>query len=228
MRNLFVGAVLSVCVAGSADAALFDFNGLTAGTASSSLPITLGGITVTVTATGGAGTVGVLDTDSDAGAANDPDLRSPFDDVDGNLPSTSFGNALIVQEGGNAGPDDNAGGGTLTFTFSTPVTIGFVDLLDIEERSSITLSGAGTPVTQIGSVDNSGYTNFSGGGDGPNQFKRFTFDQSGVSTMTVIFGGSGAVGQFAAAIPVPAALPLLALGLGGLGYAARRQKRRAA
>jgi len=230
-------AAVGLMAAGTAEAALFDFSKLKESNENGGsdpndinnqngpFEFTAFGVTVTVTASGGSDFVGVLDTTAgSAGTENDPDLTSPFDDVDDgdDVVDTAFGNALIVQESGSGVPDDNARGGTLSFSFSRAMSFDYVDLLDIEETTTIKLFDAGDAelASLSGEVVNNGLPN-----NGPNQWKRFDFDTGGVFKMTVDFGGSGAVGQFAAAVALPPAALALAFGLGGLGYAARRQRR---
>ena len=177
-----------------------------------------GGLTGDVTATGGTSQAVVFDTDAPTGG--DLDLGSPFEDVDNPGVFRGFGNALIVQE--NAGdpivPDD-AVGGTLTFAFDEFVTLNSISLLDVEEGTTVTLFDdiGGILASQSGGVTNSGLP-----GNGPNQFIEFVFNTSGVQSFTVDFEGSGAVGEFeAAVVPLPASLVLFLSALAGLGFVSR-------
>jgi len=89
-------AAVGLMAAGTAEAALFDFSKLKESNENGGsdpndinnqngpFEFTAFGVTVTVTASGGSDFVGVLDTTAgSAGTENDPDLTSPFDDVDG-------------------------------------------------------------------------------------------------------------------------------------------------
>ena len=217
MRGFFATCSLSLLLATNANAALFDFSDFSAGTIAPSLSNSV----FSVTASGGIDEVGVLKTVAPSvGTANDPDLKSPFENVDNASDVRAFGNALIIQDNKTGGPDDNAGGGNLTFTFVNAVTIDRVDLLDIEERSTIKLFDAENNLLAklSGQVDNKGLPN-----DGPNQFKSFFFDTAGVSKMQVKLRGSGAVGEFTAQVPLPAGGLMLLSGLGGLAIYRRRR-----
>jgi len=217
MRGFIATCAVSLVMATSASAALFDFKDLTAGTIAKNVSTP----DFSVTATGGINKVGVLKTLAPSvGTKNDPDLKSPFENVDNPKDVRSFGNALIIQENKKGGPDDNARGGKLTFMFTSAVTINSVELLDIEERSKIELfdEDGGLLAKKFGKVDNAGLPK-----NGPNQFKSFFFDTSDVSKMVVSLKGSGAVGQFTAQVPLPAGGLLLLTGLGGLALHRRRR-----
>lgn len=175
------------------------------------------GVSGNLATIGGINLAWVYDTNGNTGA--DPDLKGPFEDVDNAGVFSDFGNALIIQENSTVPADDNAGGGTMTFSFDVPIFIGFVDLLDIEELTSIFINGV---LAASGQTDNAGLPN-----DGPNQFKRLALNIPNVSVMAIEFGGSGAIGQFSvsAPVPIPPALPLFASALAALGLAGWRRRR---
>jgi len=231
VSSFVCSAAFALLVAAPASAVTADFSPLTPGALiPENTDVNLGdGVFATITAGKGKKDrrAAVLDTDSTAastGAGNDPDLFSPFQDVDGNLPDTSFGNAVIVQEKGSSIPDDQAGGGFLEFVFATLVGITHVDLLDVEEGTTVELfDGTGGLLdTMTGGVNSSGLTGLNPPTGPVNQFKRFAFAVDGVKTLLVTFEGSGAVGEIevfgtdgqTGTIPVPFGLPLLASAFG--------------
>lgn len=249
IRALALGAALGMSGLG-AQASILDFSGtdFTPGTVVSGSPLDFGGgVTGVVTTTGPSGQVSVIDTEeasfANGGTARDRDLQSPFQRVlpdgtpaDGGTVTNefaSFGNALIIQSNNEPVPDDQAGGGIMRFTFNQIVQIRFIDLLDIEELSSISIDGM-----QVGDalkVNNSGCTGLYSGtvpnltcsGDGPNQFMRFFVNQAVNTDLEITFGGSGAVGQIAL-VPLPAAVLLMLGGIGGLAGVRHIQRRKAA
>ncbi|MEM8775327.1 MAG: VPLPA-CTERM sorting domain-containing protein [Pseudomonadota bacterium] len=220
MKHTLLAAAFCVGAASSAQAStLVDFSAFSAGDVVSGAFDFGGGLTGMLTATGGIGDAVIFDTNNVTGG--DFDLGSPVTNVDNAADVRNFGNVLIVQE--NAGAPDDAVGGTLTFVFDNPIILESIALLDVEEGTSI-FDEDGQIAT--GGVDNSGLVNAAGDGDGPNQFIEFTFTNESLTTLTVDFAGSGAVGEFrASVVPVPAALPLLIGGLGLMGYVGRRRKK---
>ena len=83
---------------------------------------------ITVSATGGANKAMVFDTAHPTGG--DTDLRTPGSGA-GN--DSALGKVLIISEDGHSNdPDDNWGGGTITFDYDTPVSIDGVRILDID------------------------------------------------------------------------------------------------
>ncbi|MEP3677061.1 MAG: cadherin-like domain-containing protein [Sulfitobacter sp.] len=57
---------------------------------------------------------------------------------DSDLATSNLNNVLIISEDGDSSdPDDNAAGGSLTFSFDDPVTIKSLTFLDIEETATI-------------------------------------------------------------------------------------------
>jgi hypothetical protein len=94
------------------------------------------------------------------------------------------GNALIITEDGVASnPDDNAKGGTITFTFPKPyVYVDSIGLLDNDEGTSFTVYTSDGGITQI--VDGNG---------GDNSFELVKIGKPGVTKIVVLSNGSGAI-----------------------------------
>jgi len=103
---------------------------------------------------------------------------------DTDLADDTEGMVLIISEDGNQNdPDDNGGGGTLTFGFDTVVTIDSIGLFDLEEQGTIRMWDVSDKLV----VDRDMVTMVDG------EKKRMTFDQSSVSKMEIYFKGSGAL-----------------------------------
>lgn len=131
---------------------------------------------------------------------------------------TGFGGALIISEsetvaGVELDPaDDNARGGTITFAFGNAVRLLGFDILDDAE---ITVVAGGVSNTFDVAADG-GFGSFDLTGLGYNNVTSLTFDFN---------GASGAIDNLSvSAVPVPAALPLLLAGIGGLAFMGRRRK----
>ena len=170
--------------------------------------------TASVSNTGGGPDLALI-FDSMSPTGGDDDLESPFTNVDDPFDMMSFGNVLIISEDGDVNdPDDEAGGGSITFTFDNAINLSSIALLDGEEDISVSTSAG---------------FNQSGFGGPDNTFDIAEINQSGIVSFTVTFGGSGAIGAFdaqLAPVPLPATLPMLAFGLAGAGYVMRRQQRK--
>lgn len=161
----------------------------------------------------------------DTAATNtaDPDLEIDFLNDGTGIADPTFrpGNVLIIQNPTTAPTlDDNRFGGSITFDF-TSGPVGFTGFTVVDDASiTVTATLFGGVMTNLG--------NFSVGLD--RGFEVFSFAEiAGVTSLKFDFGtASGAIDglTFATptAVPVPAALPLLLAGLGGLGFAARRRK----
>lgn len=178
------------------------------------------GITGTITTTGGLGTAQVYDTGNSGGL--DTDLESPQnssgDTYDG-------GNALMIATGTSTetNPNDHGGGGTIVFAFQQDVIFSGITLIDGENNQQISVTtnlGTLPPPLDIPVVQ------------GDDMFDVYVLNPSvTVNTITVNFGGSGALDRLVLenpnfqAIPVPAGLPLLVSGIGVFGLLRSRRKR---
>ncbi len=232
LKHTMIAAIAAGGLTTAAHAAVFDFNDAAfLDTTVDSVTTADGSIVAnltTVRGTGGNATAGIaaiFDTENAANAPSNNDSDGDRDLVEsglnfGQFQGTGFGGALIVSETGTTAgvalrpADDNAGGGSITFSFiGTLVNLISVDILD---DATITVTSAdSTAVVSHSVAANNGF------GVG---FDLSAF--SNVSSVKFDFNGaSGAIDNFTvAAVPVPAALPLLLAGLGGLGLMRRRRK----
>ena len=114
-------------------------------------------------------------------------------------------------------PNDDLFGGTITFNFDRIVDLLSFDFVDTEPNGNELFATGFNNGSQVGS---------SGAlvaGDG--QFGTFTAGLFGIDSVEFAFGGSGALDNLTiAAVPVPAALPMLLGGLGLFGVMGWRRK----
>jgi len=216
MYKYLAASVAAVFIAGSAQAAVFDFEtGFSGGDTPAS--VTAGGVTATVS-TGDAGHPAMI-YDTGVLTGGDTDLVADFALVGTSVFDYDPGNIMIISEDGDSSdPDDDRNGGVLMFTFlGTLVDLTSVDIFDAESGGNEidiwvngleVITGLVTGNHKYDTVDLSAFT--------------------GVNSVWFEFGGSGAIDNLAfeapAPVPVPAALPLLMAGLGSLGFVARRRK----
>lgn len=231
-KTMLFASAASVGFATTSFAATVDFAAFSEGTVLGLGTNLGGGIVADISAVGGINQAVVFDTrPGSTSTGNDPDLTSPFADAEGNLPSRSFGNALIVQENQNGGPDD-AVPGELTFVFAQEVSLTSLFMLDSESGSTAKLFSNGSLVKSFMlDASNESDTNNTSTN---NEFTFLDFEGAVGDTLEVFFNGSGALGEFVASIPpgnnpnpvpLPASLPLLLVGAGAFAAMRRRKNR---
>ena len=218
MFKFAMAATAAVVVGGAAQAAVFDFEEFTHGQAVNTL--SAGGVTATVTVESNGDVDQAVAFDTALSGTADPDLEAPF----GGTGPTDPGKVLIISEDG--GPDDERFGGKITFAFDQLVSLMSFDAFD----------GARYEVTALaGDVFLDDDDNVVTGDNLSNTFEIPGFDMVQFVTFELFDAGEGAsgaidnltfeaVGMPPAPIPVPAALPLMLVGLGGLGLMARRRR----
>jgi hypothetical protein len=228
MRNLIATTALAfVMGAGSSFAAVVDFGSSFGSSLSEGTILTAfdfgNGLTGSIdvfsnAGGGGAGNGLIFDTEGTVGVANDADLEGPFENAMDASDIRSFGNALIIQNF-RGGIDDEARGGRITFNFDRQIILNSLMYLDGEEGATVT----------AGAFSDS----FGRGVSGDNLFvelSSFGGSLNPVSSFTVMFRGSGAIGSFDAdvfvsPVPLPASLPLALLGLGAFGALRLRRRK---
>ncbi|MEM9838574.1 MAG: hypothetical protein AAF830_05400 [Pseudomonadota bacterium] len=153
----------------------------------------------------------------------DPDLVGPFDDpttMDNDMKDDLDNIAIIPENMTFSSPDDEAAGGTITITFDKGVTVESFDVVD-SKSGNVKLFSGNTQVAMIAipNVDTDDDTL-------PNLFTTVDLGLfTNVTSMQITFGESGGFDNLTfTPVPVPAALPLFAAGLGLV--AARRKARR--
>ncbi|WP_182870577.1 SdrD B-like domain-containing protein [Rhodopirellula sp. JC639] len=184
-------------VAGSGEMHVIDFDGYAKGTVIDNQYASLGVTISADNARSGAPDVAMI-FDSSTPTGGDHDLGTPNQDFAGpgvgyggrsgatGENSVALGNVLIISEDGDSNdPDDEAHGGTVTFTFDTAVRIDHIGLLDIDSDES-----GGTVVTMM---TNSGQQSFNIAALGNNSFQRILIDVDEVTSLVVTFPSSGAI-----------------------------------
>ncbi|MEM9116759.1 MAG: PEP-CTERM sorting domain-containing protein [Cyanobacteria bacterium P01_F01_bin.56] len=168
------------------------------------------------------------------GSRIDTDLLTGTDLITGkNYSEFELGNVLIIQESNKYyRPDDNAGGGTISFDFEKLVDLASIDLLDIDEFKQNKLvkfqAVYDDDTTETWEFDQNSAVQLSES-DGDNSLYRFNFDAQGVKQLSVIYPGSGAIAalrweqeQAPPTIPEPATIVGL-LAIAGLGLRRKQQ-----
>lgn len=218
MFKLTTASAAVILAAGVAQAATIDFEEFGHGDNIDS--VSAGGVTATVTVNSNGAFDQAVGFDTSLTGTADPDLEAPFTGSGGANPGT----ILIISEDG--GPDDERAGGTVTFDFSEAVNfIGFSafdgGLFEVTSAKGDELEVADNVVA------------------GDNLSNRLLVPEGefvGVQSLTFLFANSGegasggiddlefVVTDTPSPVPVPAALPLLAAGLGGLAFVGRRRR----
>ncbi len=157
--------------------------------------------------------------DTNATNTFDDDLEGDMANVANANDVRNFGKSLIIQERAGVAsgiPDDEVGGGVVTFIFDQAINLLSLQYLDGEKGAEV----------RTGSTVLGGFGN---GVSGDHMFVDIDFSRSldaqGITTFSVQYNGSGAIGGFQAelaAVPVPASLPLLLAGFGALTFARRK------
>lgn len=219
--SIISAAAFAVIAPLAASASVIDFEGFDNGANVTSVTSTDGLVSATVSASARLGNGSFIRStarafDSELNSTFDPDLEAPF--TTGGL-SLNPGNVLIIQEPGSAIPDDNATGGFIDFIFGSSVLFsGFTGLDDANFR--VTANGDTIEVGSFRVPNDNGFGVFSLASAVEVDSLRFRFQ-----------GASGAIDDLTfiapdiAPVPVPAALPLLLAGIGGLAVMKRRQKK---
>lgn len=222
IRTLAGAMAIAIALPVAASAAtVFDFEGFS--NAQQITSVSAGGITATVSATGGANIAVACDTGATTSECDDLDLLAPFDGMqfNGNFATgdSELGMVAIVQEAGTAPgvADAEASGGILTFTFDTLVELISVTIVDVESRATMSITLDGVQLTQPDPAKD--------GFSGNNLYEVFAPGTGGILGNVLSFrvSTSFAIDNITVqAVPVPAALPLLLAALGGLGLLRRR------
>jgi hypothetical protein len=231
IRRIAPAAFACLVFTSASEAATFDFtSGFGTGLGHGDLVTSLdfgGGITATITATNGFGgssqTGSVRAFDTTLSGTADPDLEGPFADALASLspgPMRDFTTALIIQErDSNVVPDDERRGGTMTFALNKAINLTGVTFLDGEEGASVLIGGVTAGALAAGVSGDNEYADIAVSGG------------SGITSFTVRFNRSGALGGLTLAspvdpqaIPLPAGAWLLLGGLGAMGAVARRRR----
>jgi hypothetical protein len=140
--------------------------------------------------------------DSANPTGGDDDLGTPNEDFSGpgigdgggsgepGENNAARGKVLIISQDGNSTvPNDRAGGGTIIITFTGPVQITTVGMLDIDESGtrirtfSVPDGGSATKTVPVSDLDE-------------NSWQTVSVDQGGVRRLQIELGGSGAVTDF--------------------------------
>lgn len=220
----------------NADVIVLDFEGLEHGRI---VDTQLPGVTVTADNDGGGPDIAVA-FNSNLSGTSDPDLERGSGWSAGNLASnTDLGNVLILQENSNGiadgiadDPDDEGSrpAGWIQFDLDTFFTALGFDLIDIEgtsandEPGSVDIMLGGAVIFSVSFMDLVGVDGVVFGNNSANQIQPI----SGFGTADGVrfnLGGSGAIDNLRF-YTVPEPGPLALLGIGLLGMAAVRRRRK--
>jgi hypothetical protein len=156
-----------------------------------------------------------------SGNDGDPDLVSPGYGP-GNA-DTNLDNILVVQERTRSTdiPDDNARGGIIKATFTAPVFLHSLGVLDIEREGKTSIRGFNANDEEVFS-----FSNFDNYGD--NSYNLVLFDEAEINYLIFDHKGSGALTGFEfTPVPEPATIAGLSIvGLAGLLLVRQRFIRR--
>lgn len=171
-----------VVTAASTESQVLDFNGLARGTFVNSQ---YEGVTITGARTNGVGGNQAMIFDAANPTGGDTDLRQ-----------VAQGGVLIISEDGDSSdPDDNAGGGTFTFTFAEPRTIESLSFLDTEEP---------TPLMRFYDAAGNLITSMNGPVTADSAISvDFPVNVANVSRMEVVLIGSGAIDDLTLTRDIP-------------------------
>ncbi len=225
---VFTGFLAAAPVAASTFS--IDFSGFAEGTFLDNRVTLAPGLSAIVSSSrnfdGSTGIARVCDTSNGAVCSgNDPDLLSPFTNIDTNG-QQDLGNVLIIQNASKSSVDDDGRGGRLTFSdflydgeeALILDSLDFVDTIDNPNGGQLFLNGSNA---NFEDADN---MSIFGGGD--REFERVSVGLE-ISSFSVTFGGSGAIDNIELSLaPIPLPMPALMLlaALGATGVAARRRK----
>ena len=224
LRHALFCAASLLALSGGATAAsmiTFDEPGLSNGdnlSGQSGLATSGSAVTYSVSDTSGTLDAFVFDTTPGVNPA-DTDLFATFDD-----PTTAMvemfdpGNILVLGTiNGSGEVNDSASGGSIDISFSQDVSTFSINLYDTGDSGSsgVTVFADGVSLGTFG------------GGLGDNEFGVFTFGPAIGTISRITLDGSGGFDnlQFTA-VPAPATLTLLGIGLVGAGVIGRRRRSR--
>jgi len=174
--------------------------------------------------------------DSSLSNTQDPDLESPFVNInDPSLGTSNPGNVLVIHENPSScdalictDPDDEgrrpAGG--FTIDFSEAVTLNSIDFFDIELEEA--LDSNAINLFDFNGDEISENTFYTPGTGGNNTWDRLLFAVDDVYSIEINLNGSGAISNLdfdyaSVSVPEPSTLAILGLALLGFAGASRRK-----